>query len=210
MSSSILSNPSENLQFSFRSSSSPSRLHFTIFKGRRLAWNRLSFFSSSLWYISYYAPNSLFKIKKCLRQSSVEGVISYPIARNWIFWFENFRNSRFNFFRAWNFSKFQILKSSKMSNDRNSRLYRARDSVQYGRNSAYGRSSVQSGNKGQTGRSSLSPGRTSSGLSPVRDTSSVSQRTSTMAVVNPPSTNSNNRRRYFNRGLLEHYGFWRI
>ena len=43
MSSSILSNPSENLQFSFRSSSSPSRLHFTIFKGRRLAWNRLSF-----------------------------------------------------------------------------------------------------------------------------------------------------------------------
>jgi len=80
-----------------------------------------------------------------------------------------------------------------MSNDRNSRLYRARDSLN-GRNSAYGRSSLQSGNNGQTGRSSLSPRRTTNGLSPVQDRSSVSQRTSTMAVVNPPSINSNNRR----------------
>ena len=93
-----------------------------------------------------------------------------------------------------------------MSNDRNSRLYRARDSLN-GRNSAYGRSSVQSGNNGQTGRSSLSPRRTTNELYPVQDRSSVSQRTSTMAVVNPPSINSNNRRRYFNRGLLKHYGF---
>ena len=106
----------------------------------------------------------------------------------------------FGFFQFWNFLKFQILKCLKMSNDRNSRLYHARDSV-YGRNSTYGRSSVQSGNDGLTGRSSMSPGRTSNRLSPVPDRKSTSQRTSN--VSNPPSTNSNNRKRYFNRGLEE-------
>ena len=70
----------------------------------------------------------------------------------------------------------------------------------YANSPQYGRTSTQSGYGVQTGgRSSLTPGRASnqSQLSPVREGSSLAQRTSNMAVINPPAINSNNRRRYF-------------
>ena len=83
----------------------------------------------------------------------------------------------------------------------------------YANSPQYGRTSTQSGYGVQTGgRSSLTPGRASnqSQLSPVREGSSLAQRTSNMAVINPPAINSNNRRRYFYRGFIELYGFLKI
>ena len=190
----------ENLQSSSRSFTSPWRLHFTIvLRVDGLAWNRLSF---SLLHcgILVITLRILFSGAKSA-QGKVLSKASSLIPSLEIKFSDLKEILDFGFFSILNFfSKFQILKCLKMSNDRNSRLYHARDSV-YGRNSTYGRSSVQSGNDGLTGRSSMSPGRTSNRLSPVPDRKSTSQRTSN--VSNPPSTNSHNRKRYFYRGLLE-------
>ena len=80
----------------------------------------------------------------------------------------------------------------------------ARESL-HSKSPPYGRTSTQSGYGGRPthGRSS-----NQIQLSPVRE--APAQRLSNMAVINPPAINSSNRkRRYFHRGLLELYGFYK-